>query len=365
MKKKKFLAKLEEYIPGKSIEEVAEEFKLNPKKIVKLASNENPFGPSSQVLRTVKNNLHTIALFPDPVSIRKLKETISRQIRIPVKNIVLGAGSDGVFDALSKVLIDKGDNTIIPIPTFSMYEFVTRVAGGKPILIQRNKDFSIPTSKILNAINKRTRLLFLCSPNNPSGNLIPKEEIKKILASTQCYVLVDEAYIEYAEPGSSVVDLFKRYQNLIITRTFSKVYGLANLRIGYGILPEDLLKDYEKTNLPFFTSSLAVKAAKTAMEDKEYTRKIIRLNTQGRKYIEKNIGFRVYPSQSNFVLVDVSPLGAKEIVFELQKQGIILRNARSFGLGMESFIRISVGTMGQNKKMVFALNQFSVRGNKK
>jgi len=358
MEKKKFLAKLEEYIPGKSIEEVAEEFGLNPKKIIKLASNESPFGPSPKVKKVIVENLDKLSIFPDPLSIRELKNTISKHLKISPQNIVLGAGSDGVFDTLSKLLIDKRDETIIPLPTFAMYEQVTRVASGKPIFLQRDKSFDIPVKKLLSVVNKKTKIIFLCSPNNPSANLIKKKDIEEILKKANCYVLVDEAYIEYSKPGSSPVDLFKKYKNLIITRTFSKVYGLANLRIGYGIMSEDLVKDYEKTNLPFFTSSLAFKAAKTAMEDQRYTKKVVKLNKKGREYIEKNIKFKAYPSQSNFVLVDVFPQKAQRIVFELQKQGIILRNASSFGPHMDSFIRISVGTVEQNEKMVQALNTF-------
>jgi len=358
MEKKKFLAKLEEYIPGKSIEEVAEEFGLNPKKIIKLASNESPFGPSPRVKKVIVENLDKLPIFPDPLSIRELKNTISKNLKISPQNIVLGAGSDGVFDTLSKLLIDKRDETIIPLPTFAMYEQVTRVADGKPIFLQRDKSFDIPVKKLLSVVNKKTKIIFLCSPNNPSANLMSKQDIEEILNEVNCYVLVDEAYIEYSKPGSSAISLFKKYKNLIITRTFSKVYGLANLRIGYGIIPEDLVKDYEKTNLPFCTSSLAFKAAKTTMEDQGYTKKVVKLNKKGREYIEKNIKFKVYPSQSNFVLVDVFSQKAKQIVFELQKQGIILRNASSFGPHMDSFIRISVGTVEQNRRMVQVLNSF-------
>lgn len=358
MIKKKFLSELEEYVPGKSIEEVAEEFGLNPKKIIKLASNENPFGPSPKVKKIIIENLDKLAIFPDPLSIKELKKTISKNLKISEKNIVLGAGSDGVLDVLSKILIDKGDETIIPSPTFAMYEFVTRVAGGRPIFLQRDKNFDIPVKKLFSLVNKKTKIIFLCSPNNPSGNLILQTDVDKILKKVNCYVLVDEAYIEYSKPGSSVIDLFKNYNNLIITRTFSKVYGLANLRIGYGILPEDLVKDYEKTNLPFFTSSLAVKAAKAAMEDRKYTKKVVRLNKKGREYLEKNIKFKVYPSQSNFILVNVSPYLAKDIVLNLQKRGIILRNCSSFGKGMDSFVRITIGTNNQNVKLIRAINSF-------
>lgn len=365
MPKKKFLSELEEYIPGKSIEEVAEEFGLSPRKIIKLASNENPFGPSPKVRKIIIDNLNKLSIFPDPLSIKELKKAISKNLKIPEKNIVLGSGSDGVFDILSKILINKNDETIIPLPTFSMYEFVTRVAGGKPIFLQRDKNFDVPIKKIPSSVTKKTKIIFLCSPNNPTGNLVRKKDIEKILRKLRkikCYVLVDEAYIEYSKPGSSAIGLFKKYQNLIITRTFSKVYGLANLRIGYGIMSEDLVKDFEKTNLPFFTSSLALKAAKTAMEDQEYTRKVVELNKKGREYLEKNIKFKVYPSQANFILVDISPNLAKDIVLELQKKGIILRNCSSFGRGMNSFIRITVGTNVQNKKLVKVINSFYSKG---
>ncbi len=358
MNKKRFLKELKEYIPGKSIEETAEEFGFDTKKIIKLASNENPWGPSPKARKVISDNLDKLPFFPDPLSIKELKRAISENIKISEKNIVLGAGSDGVFDVLSKILIDRGDETIIPLPTFSMYEFVTRVAGGKPVFLERDKNFDIPIKKLFSLNNRKTKVIFLCSPNNPSANLIKKKDIERILKKTKKYILVDEAYIEYSKLGSSVLDLFGRYQNLIISRTFSKSYGLANLRIGYGIIPSHLVKDYQKTNLPFFTSSLAVKAARAAIKDKNYLREIIRQNQQGRKYLETEIKFKTYPSQANFILVDISPYQAKDIVFELQKKGIIIRNCSSFGRGMNSFVRISVGTNVQNKRLVKAINSF-------
>jgi histidinol-phosphate aminotransferase len=358
MRKKKFLAKLEEYIPGRSIEEVAEEFDLTPKKIIKLASNENPFGPSQKAKEAIRKNLNTLHLFPDPLSLRELKRAISRHDGVEEKNIVLGAGSDGVFDTLSKILIDTDDEAIIPTPTFSMYEFVTIVAGGKPVFSKRDKNFAVDPQNILSLVSDKTKLIFLCSPNNPSGNLMPKEDIEEIVQKASCYVLVDEAYIEYAAPGSSVVGLFKKYNNVIISRTFSKVYGLANLRIGYAFMPNGLVKDYEKTNLPFFTSSMGIRAANVAIKDQQYAKKIIQMNHTGREYIENNAKCMVYPSEANFVLADVSPLNGKDIVLKLQRQGIILRSCASFGSGMDSYIRISVGTMEQNKKMIYALNKF-------
>lgn len=358
MTKKKFLKDLKEYVPGKSIEEVAEKFGLNPKKIIKLASNENPFGPSPKVKKLIIKNLDKLAIFPDPLSIKELKKAISKGLKVPEENIVLGSGSDGVFDVLSKILIDKEDEAIIPLPTFSMYEFVTRVAGGNPVFLKRDKNFNMPVEKLLSQVSKKTKLIFLCSPNNPTGNLVKKEDIEKVLKKVKCYVLVDEAYMEYSKPGSSAIGLFKKYKNLIVTRTFSKAYGLANLRIGYGIMPEDLIKDYQKTNLPFFTSTLAVKAATEAIKDKSHLKKVVKRNFEGIRYFKREIKFKVYPSQANFVLVDVSPNKAKDIVSTLQKKGMIIRNCSSFGKGMGSFVRINTGTKTQNEKVTRAINNF-------
>mgnify|MGYP006286743725 FL=1 len=360
--KKKFLKDLKEYIPGKSVEEVAEELGLDPEKIIKLASNENPLGPSPKAREAVEKNLGDLAIFPDPLSIRELKNTISDNLKVPEKNIVLSSGSDGVFDILSKILIDKEQETIIPLPTFSMYEFVTRVAGGNPVFVKRGKDFSIPVEEIISKENQNTKLVFVCSPNNPTGNLAGKEDIERILKEVNSYVLVDEAYIEYADSGSSCIDLFGKYNNLIITRTFSKVYGLANLRLGFGILPDELVPDFNKANLPFFTSSLAVKAGKAAMEDQEYTDKVVKTNKEERKYVEGNIGFKVFPSQSNFVLTDVSPFKAEEVVSKMKKKGIILRDCSSFGEGMERFVRISIGTREQNQKFIEGMNSIGQKG---
>ncbi len=355
--KKEFLKDLKEYTPGKSVEEVAEELGLDPEKVIKLASNENPLGPSPKAEKAVLDNIEDLAIFPDPLSIRELKETISKELEVPQKNVVLSSGSDGVFDVLSKILIDKGQEAIIPLPTFSMYEFVTRVAGGNPVFVKRDKNFNLPSEEIISRDSQNTKLIFICSPNNPTGNLEKKEDIERILKEVDSYVLVDEAYIEYAKSGSSCLDLFGKYSNLIITRTFSKVYGLANLRLGFGILPDELVADFNKANLPFFTSSLAVKAGKEAMEDQEYTKKVIETNKQQREYLTKNIKFKVYPSESNFVLTDVSPNKAEEVVSKMKNKGIILRDCSSFGEGMESFVRISVGSPEQNKKLVEEINR--------
>lgn len=358
MTKKKFLSKLKEYVPGKSIEEVAREFGLNPKKIIKMASNENPFGPSEKVKEAIKKNVNNINVYSNPVEMKELKRIISNYVNCPTRNIVVDAGIDGVLDVLCKILINDGDETIISTPTFSMYKLITIINGGNPKFIKLNKDFNMSVDSLISLINKKTKVIFLCSPNNPTGNLIKNEDIEKILKKTNAFVFVDEAYGEFS--SDSAIRLFKKrkYQNLIILRTFSKAFALAGLRIGYGILPENLVPDFEKTRLPFSVNNLALKAALSAIKDREYLKKTIKSIKKGRDYLRKNIKFKNYPSQANFILADVSPYKAENIVLKLIKKGIIIRNCSSFGKGMDSFVRITVGTDTQNKKLVRVINGF-------
>ena len=354
--KKKFLSELEEYIPGKSIEDTAREFRLDPKKIIKLASNENNFGPSSVVKKAIIENIKGINIYPRYPT--ELKGLISKYLKIPKENIVFGAGGDDVLDVLGKIIIDKNDETIITSPTFAMYEFVTRICGGRPKFIQRDENFDVPINRLLSSISKKTKMIFLCSPNNPTGNVMERKAVEKILKETRAYVYVDQAYIDFSDKKYSVSDLVPCYKNLIVLRTFSKAFALAGLRFGYGIIPQHLVKDFEKVRLPFSINNLAIVAAKAVLEDQRYLKKILRLIKEGREYLIKNIKFRTYPSQANFILVDVSPNFAKDIVFELQKKGIITRNCAIFGKGMEHFVRVSVGTLTQNKKLVRELNSF-------
>ncbi|WP_048108504.1 histidinol-phosphate transaminase [Methanosarcina barkeri] len=347
---KKEIFDIAEYVPGKSIEEIVSAYGLEPTSIIKLGSNENPLGPSPKAIQALVNVASYANIYPSADAI-ELREALSKYTGFPVSNLIAsGPGMDGLLDGVCRLVIERGDEVIIPTPTFAYYELPARACGGKPVFVRRNQDFSIDPEKILEAASGRTKIIFLCSPNNPSGNLLPENDLRKILENTTALVFVDEAYVEFAD--RNLAGLVREYDNLVVGRTFSKVFGLAGLRLGYGIMPEWLAKEYIRAATPFSVSLPALKAGVAALSDTEHRKKSIDLARKGREYLKEKIPFKVYPSQSNFVLVDVAPLKAKVVTQNLMKKGIIVRSCDSFRDAGDNFIRVTVGTPEQNEIIV-------------
>jgi len=351
------LQELEEYKPGKLV-----------KGAIKLSSNENPLGPSPEVIREIVKRLEAgelnLNVYPWEKDEEELRDEISRYVgagvRIEKDNVVLGAGVDGVLDTLARIFIANGDEALIPIPTFSLYESLVKIAGGVSRYVKRKsgEDFSIPVKDLISACNKKTKLIFISSPNNPTGNCIPENEIREIIESvdSMAMVVIDEAYAEFA--GSSLVNLVTEYENVAVMRTFSKAFGLAGLRVGYGIIPEWLTSAYKKVAMPFSVNSIAIKAAIAALRDQAYLRKTVDLVKHERAFLTENLRRvfkKVYPSEANFVLADVSPAKSSEVYAALMKRGIIVRDCSSFRGAGDSFIRVTVGTREQNELFVEAL----------
>ena len=246
---KKEIFDIEEYVPGRSIEEIASTYGLKPESIIKLGSNENPLGPSPKAVKALIEAAPGANIYPS-ADAHELREALSKYTGFPVSNIVAsGPGMDGLLDGLCRIIIEKGDEVIVPIPTFSYYELPARACGAEPVFIRRNQDFSLNPEKILEAVSPRTKIIFLCSPNNPSGNLLPEADLRKIIENTDALVFVDEAYVEFAD--RNLAALVNEYDNVAVGRTFSKVFGLAGLRLGYGIMPEWLTKEYLRAATPF------------------------------------------------------------------------------------------------------------------
>lgn len=357
---KKEIFDIAEYVPGKSIEEIASAYGLEPASIIKLGSNENPLGPSPKAVQVLRDTAPLANIYPSADAV-ELREALSRYTGFPISNIVAtGPGMDGLLDGLCRLVLEKGDEVIIPTPTFAYYELPARACGGKPVFIKRNKDFSLDPQEVLKAESPNTKIIFICSPNNPSGNLFPEDSLRKILENTKALVFVDEAYVEFAD--NNLAGLVHEYDNLIVGRTFSKAFGLAGLRLGYGIMPEWLLKEYIRAATPFSVSLPALKAGISALSDTDHLRKSIELARKGREYLKEKISFTVYPSQANFVLVDVTPLKAKEVTHELMKKGIIVRPCDSFRDAGDTFIRVTVGTREQNEKVIKAFETMKNQG---
>lgn len=346
------IKKMKEYVAGKNIEEVARSYGIDEGNIIKLASNENCLGASPMAVKAIREAADSIHLYPSVDAI-ELREELSRHYGIPAKNIVSGAGMDGVMETLLRAFLDKGDESIIPLPTFSYYENVTGFNSAVPVFSPRKPDYSLDVDDIISKVNDRTRFIFITSPNNPTGNVASAEEVKTIAESVKCFVFVDEAYVDFA--GSNRMDMVRKYDNVIVGRTMSKAWGLAGLRIGYAFIPDWVAGEYWKAATPHSISRVSVAAAIAALNDKEHYRKSLDAVTKGRKYLQEHIPFKTLPSEANFILMDVSPLKSRAVVDECMKRGIILRDCASFRSMGDSFIRITVGTPEQNARLVDAL----------
>lgn len=349
------IKEIKEYVPGKSIEEIARKYGLAPEKIIKLGSNENPLGPSPLAVEAIKEKAGKVHLYP-PSDALELRKALSNYTGYPVNNIVVsGNGMDGILDTFMRLFITQGAEAVIPVPTFSYYEIAALANGGKPVFVERGRNFEISAEDILNKVSKRTKAIFLCSPNNPSGNAISERDARKVLEAN-AIVFIDEAYADFSE--HSLKGLVKEYDNLIVGRTFSKLFGLAGMRMGYALVPEWIAKEYMKVMTPFSLNVLSLAAGIAALNDREHLKKTIETVEKGRVQLSKELESmcKVYPSEANFILIDVAPRKAKDVTEALLKKGIIVRDCTSFRGAGESLIRITVGTMEQNEKVIDALS---------
>jgi histidinol-phosphate aminotransferase len=345
-----------EYKPGKLI-----------KGAIKLSSNENPLGASPLAVRAVLGAIEAgelnLSIYPWERNEAALREAIAKYVGMDASQIVIGAGIDGVLDTLAKIFVDKGDEAIIPIPTFSLYESLVRIAGATPVYLPRiaEDDYAIPVADIIAASTKKTKMIFLASPNNPTGNRITGDDVRTLAESIpEALVVIDEAYVEFAD--TSLTKLVREYENVLILRTFSKAFGLAGLRVGYAVVPEWVVGNYRKVTLPFTVNVVALVAAQAALKDAEHLRRSLELVKLGRPYLVEQLqsAFKVYQSQANFVLVDVAPQTSAEVCKALERKRITVRDCSSFRGAGNSLIRISVGTPDQNRKVVEALKHSRV-----
>ncbi|MBS3815440.1 MAG: histidinol-phosphate transaminase [Hadesarchaea archaeon] len=340
------------YPLAKSSDEIDEEVKP-----VKLCSNENPLGPSPKAVEALKNEAEKIGEYPDSSAL-ELKKAISNHLSVEPNMICLGNGSDEVMDLACKAFIDPGDKCLIPTPTFSMYEIACQVNLGEPNFVEL-PEFQWEKDTLLSALKDST-LAFIGRPNNPTGNSMNEGDLKELL-ETGKPIIVDEAYGEFAE--YSVVDWTKSYDNLLVLKTFSKIYGLAGIRVGYSIGNPKIIEVLERIRSPFNVNRLAQVAAIAALEDEEFIQEVKEIIINGRNHLRKELtklGFRVLPSDANFLMVGLQDFDTNSIKVcnYLAKQGILVRNLANFrGAGLD-WIRITVGKPSQNEKLLDALKKF-------
>ncbi|HSY73949.1 MAG TPA: histidinol-phosphate transaminase [Dongiaceae bacterium] len=358
-----FLKTLPVYQPGRPIEEVARELNLPADSIIKVASNENPFGPSPLALAAMQKSLAGVNLYPDGNAFY-LKQKLAAKLGVETTNLILGNGSNEIIEFVSHALLGPGDDVVVSQFCFAIYPIVAKMFGANLVIVPA-KDYGHDLPAMLRAITPKTRIVFVANPNNPTGTLAPREEVIQFVNEVPDDVLLvmDEAYIEFLDDAVDLVPLIRLgvRKNLILMRTFSKIYGLAGLRIGYGIGNPDLIAALEKTRQPFNINSLAQAAALAALDDAEHVRKTRANNFGGLQFFEKafrDLKLEFIPSFANFILVRV---GEGQKVFDaMQKQGVIVRPMGGYQL--PEWIRISVGTPQENQRCLGALREALKRG---
>ena len=339
---------------------------LGLKRIIKLASNENTLGPSPQTLKALRDYLPKIYLYPED-SCFYLKKELAKRLKVKMENLIMGNGSDEIMELIPKTFLNPGEEVIYGRPSFLIYETVVRIMGGKPVPIPL-KDYTYDLKGILKAITKKTKIIFICNPNNPTGTMVNEEEIKVFLKKVpkNIIVVLDEAYKDYVERNDfpNSVKLLKKNKNIIILRTFAKIYGLAGLRIGYGIAREEVIDLLSKVRLPFNVNSLAQTAALASLKDKEQVKKTRRMNREEKRFLYnafKSLGLEYIPTQTNFILINLSPAcsgtrrSGKKICQELLIKGIIIREMSAWGLN--NYIRVTIGREEENKRFIQALKK--------
>jgi histidinol-phosphate aminotransferase len=331
------------YEPIVPFDVLSDELDIPTEKIVKLDANENPLGPIPEVYDAL-SHLAYINIYPDPES-RYLRDALSHYHKVPAENILVGAGADELIDLIVRVLLDPGDMMLNCPPTFGMYAFDGGVNNAHIITIPRSNHFEIDLIRIEEAVKiHKPKLLFLASPNNPDGGLLPEESLFELLKHPM-YIVIDEAYIDFASPGSSMLRYTHEYQNLIVLRTFSKWAGLAGLRIGYGVFPDNILSHLWKIKQPY---NVSVAASTAALISLKYLGKLKcnrdRIVSERERlflFLKDIPWLSPYPSQANFILCKVIGRNALDIKTRLAQQGILIRHFQKPGL--DDHIRISTG----------------------
>jgi histidinol-phosphate aminotransferase len=358
MKTSPFLDKLPVYQPGRPIEEVARELGLDPKGIIKLASNENPLGPSRLGLAAMREAIKQVHLYPDGNAFY-LKQKLAAKLGVTPASLVLGNGSNEVIEMIGHALLEPGAEVVVSQYCFAVYPIVTALFGAKLVVVPA-KNYAHDLDAMLAAITPATRIVFVANPNNPTGTTASREQLRRFVDAVPPHVLLalDEAYIEFLdEPLDLVPDIRSgAKRNLLLMRTFSKIYGLAGTRIGYGIGHPDFIAALEKIRQPFNINLVAQAGATGALDDVKHLEKTRKINARGLKFYAKTfrkLGLEFVPSQANFILVRVGD-GAR-VFAEMQKLGVITRPMGGYQLG--EWIRISIGTPKENARCLEALKK--------
>lgn len=349
----KHIRSIEPYRPGKPLGELERE--LGIKNAVKLASNENPLGPSRKAIAVLKRGIKSLHRYPEGTG-RILREALAEKYKVRPDDIILGNGSDEIMDLAAKIYLIPGDEAVVGDRTFAIYAISVKAHGGVVVRVPL-RDGRHDLEAVLKRITDRTRLVFICNPNNPTGTSVTHRELERFIERLPGEVLIvmDEAYGEYATDPlfPDTVSLLKAGAPLLVLRTFSKFYGLAGLRMGFGISQGEVIRDMNRVRLPFNTNTLAQYAALSALRDEPHASRTLRTNNAGKEYlcgIFDKLGLKYLPTQANFIYLDVGRDG-QWVYQDLLRKGVIVRPIEG------RWMRVSIGLPQENRKFIAALKR--------
>ena len=356
-----YIATLRPYEPGRTIEEVRRAYGLE--RVAKLASNENPLGPSPRAVEAIRRNLGGLNYYPNGGI--ELRERLASEYRAKTANVIVGSGSDAIMSNIIRTFLCDDDEVLTTEAAFIGFQVLAR-SRGVPYRTVPYRNWRYDLEALARAITPKTKIIYLANPNNPTGTIFTRAEFDQFYRHVpeRVLIILDEAYFEYARANPDYPDSLQyRYDNVITLRTFSKIYGLAGLRVGYGFAHEELIGNLLKVKLPFEPGTLAQAAAIAALDDREFVERSLELNLRGRKLLTgalRGMGFEVVPSEANFIMVPLeSAQQAAHVTEELLRHGIIVRPLGAFGLPCA--IRISTGAGDENRMLIDALETIRTR----
>ncbi|MCS7230520.1 MAG: histidinol-phosphate transaminase [Elusimicrobiota bacterium] len=364
---RKEIKNFQPYIPGRPIEEIKEKFKL--KYVVKLASNENPLGCSKKVKPILKNLSNVFHRYPEGSSLI-LRQKIAKKFGVSVDEVIVGAGTDELIELVVKTYVSKESNIVVSKHAFIRYKMAGELMGCEVIEVPM-KNYTHDLEKMVQKVNKKTKVVFIANPNNPTGTYNTTEELVNFLNylnNKKLYpiVVIDEAYYEYAKLHNDYPDTLKlrsKYPNFLILRTFSKIYGLAGLRVGFGISRREIVSELDRVRPPFNVSVVAQYIASKALEDDEHIENSLNLIIKEKRFLYnelEKISLKYIPSAANFILIDVFPYLGRDVFQKLLKHGVIVRAMDEYEL--YNYIRVTIGTHKENLLFIRALKKVLKEG---
>jgi histidinol-phosphate aminotransferase len=345
------------YVPGKPVEEVERELGISD--VIKLASNENPLGPSPAAMQALHELAPKVSAYPDG-NCYYLKNALAAQLGFGAENLIVGNGSDEIIKLIAEAFLEPGEEAVVADPTFSEYDFAVKVMGGKTITVPAvNMTHDLPSMAA--AVTERTKLVFVCNPNNPTGTIVRRAEVGKLLDSLPEGVIVvfDEAYYEYVVDREypQTLEYVRQDRDVIVLRTFSKIYGLAGLRVGYGVARPELIGYLSRVKEPFNVNMPGQAAALAALGDNEHLARSRALNAEGKSFLTTEftrLGLTFAPTEANFLWVNIAA-DCRKVFAELLRRGVIVRTGDIFGA--PDTIRVTIGTPEQNRRLVSTLHE--------